>query len=115
MTDKRFKITATGYNRKGHVVVKGINRYDKSHTWQQQLSVKAGLPEARIWLHAEVNCLLKAKNLRKKVHTLVVERYDEEGNPRMAFPCPSCQLAIKLSGVKKVIFTTEEGFKEWIV
>lgn len=34
---------------------------------------------------------------------------------RLAFPCESCQAAIKLAGVKKVIFTSEDGWKVWNV
>jgi hypothetical protein len=53
--------------------------------------------------------------MRKKVHTLRVERFDSQGNPKIAFPCASCQLAVKLAGVKKVVFTSEDGYNEWIV
>ena len=71
------------------------------------------MSDQRIYLHSEVACLLRAKGVY--VHTLKIERYDINGNPKLSWPCPSCQLFIKNYGVKRVIFTTEEGFKEWIV
>jgi len=110
---RKVNILSTAYDKKGNVISRGGNSYSKSNTWQKELSIKAGMSEERIYLHSEVDCLLKAKG--KKIHTLKIERYGSQGEPRIAFPCPSCQLAIKLSGVKKVIFSTEEGFKEWLV
>lgn len=115
MCKKRYNIISTAYDKNGNIVARGKNDYNKSNTWQKELSIACGLDEERIYLHSEVACLIAARNLRKRVHTLKVERYDFEGNPKMAFPCVSCQLAIKLSKVKKVIFTTEEGYKEWLV
>ena len=73
------------------------------------------MSEERIFLHSEIRCLLKAASLRKKVHTLKVERYDSEGKPKLAYPCPSCREGIVLAGVKKVVFTTEDGYNEWAV
>lgn len=110
---KKFSLCSTAYDKRGNILSVGINDYRKSNPWQKALSLQAGMSEHRIHLHSEVACLLKAKG--KKVHTLLVERYDTEGNPRLAFPCPSCQLAIKQAGVKKVLFTTEEEIKSWIV
>lgn len=111
---KRYNIKATALDSKGRVLAVGFNNYEKSSTWQKELSIACGLSEERIYSHGEVVALLKAKNMRKKVHTLKVERYDSLGESKTAFPCISCQLAIKLSGVKRVLFTTENGIEEWI-
>ena len=112
---KKYHIVSTAYDKGGNVISRGYNQYTKSNTWQKELSLLAGLSEERIFLHSEVSCLIRARNLGKKVHTLKIERYGVDNSPKIAFPCKSCQIAIKLSGVKKVIFTTDEGFSEWLV
>ena len=112
---KRYSIKATALDSKGKVIATGFNDYSKSHTFQKMCSELAGESEEKIYLHAEAKVLLECKRLRKKCYTLVVERYDSEGKPRLALPCPSCQVGIKLAGVKLVKFTTEEGFQEYLV
>lgn len=114
MTRKRYEIIATAYDKKGNVISKGVNDYNKSNTWQKELSIACGLDEDRIYIHSEVSALIQARNKRKKVHTLKIERFDYQGKEKNAFPCISCQLAIKLSDVKRVIFTVEGGYEEWI-
>lgn len=112
---RKVIVFSTAYDKKGNIIATSTNDYNRSHPYQKMLSVQCGLSEERIYLHSEVSCLLKAKSMRKQVHTLKVERYGRRGEMRLAFPCESCQTAIKLAGVKIVIFSTEEGFKEWIV
>lgn len=115
MSKKRYVITASAFDKKGRLLASGCNKYYKSNTWQKELSILAGLSEDRIYIHSEVDCLIKVRNNRKTAHILRIERYDSNGQPKNAFPCKSCQIAIKLSGVKLVYFTTEDGIKEWIV
>lgn len=110
---KKYEIKSTTFDKKGRIIASAFNDYRKSNPWQKQLSVDSGMSEHRICLHSEVACILKSKS--KQIHTILIERYDEKGRPKIAFPCPSCQLAIKLTEIKKVIFTTDEGNKEWIV
>lgn len=112
---KRYQITTKAFDKKGRHLSTGYNKYYKSNTWQKELSILAGLSEDRIYIHSEVDCLIKVRNSRKTAYSIQIERYDSYGNPKNAFPCKSCQLAIKLSGVKIVYFTTEDGLKEWIV
>lgn len=112
---KKFLIKSTALDKKGNKLASSFNDYEKSNPWQKYLSVKVGLSEHRICLHSEVSCLLKCKASNKSVHTLIVERYDYLNKPKLAFPCLSCQEAIKLMKVKTVLFTTENGFQEWTV
>lgn len=112
---QRFCITATAYDKKGRVICSSVNDYNKTHPYQKHLSVISNMSEERISLHAEVACLIKAKSMRKQVHTLKVERYGKGGEMRLSFPCPSCQNGIKLAGVRKVIFSSEDGWKTWFV
>lgn len=110
---RKYVITATCFDKRGRVLASAVNDYTKSNPWQKELSVISGMSDQRIYLHSEIAALLKCRG--KEVYLLKVERYNKEGKPMMAFPCPSCQIGIKISGVKKVLFTTEEGFKEWTV
>ena len=98
---KKYEITAIAYNKRGRVIAVGHNSYEKTHPAQAKFGRKSGKPNA-IFLHAELACLLRAK---EKVHRLEVFRYDNDGKPANSKPCPSCQLAIKAYGVKEVRHT----------
>lgn len=112
--NKRHVITARVYDKKGNLLSQAQNMYTKSHPWQRELSIRAGLPEQKMYLHAEVLALLKVP-YGKLPHLLEVARYGARGEPRIAFPCPACQIAIKMKGVKEVQFTSENGFETWVV
>lgn len=98
---KRQKITALAYDRKGRLISVGRNSYVKTHPLQAYYGRKAGKPKA-IYLHAEVDALIKARGV---VHKLVVIRYGAKGTPLLAKPCKACQLAIRDFGVKHVEHT----------
>ena len=98
---RKYEITAIAYNKRGRVVAIGHNSYSKTHPAQARFGRKSGKPNA-IFLHAELACLLRAK---EQVHRLEVFRYDNDGKPVNSKPCPSCQLAIKAYGVKHVKHT----------
>ena len=55
--------------------------------------------------------LLQSKS--KEVHSILVQRFDSEGRPKIAKPCRTCQSIIKSYGVKIVRYTTEEGIEEY--
>jgi tRNA(Arg) A34 adenosine deaminase TadA len=54
------------------------------------------------FLHAEIACLIKAKG---RGYKLVVERYNKLGKPMLAMPCPICQEAIRIAGIKRIEYT----------
>ena len=112
-TRKKFVIKATALDKKGVVLAIALNDYTKSSPYQKSLSLRAGLSEMRTSVHAEVLCLVRAKRKHpnKRVHTLLIERYDSEGKPRLAKPCASCELAIRDSGVQIVLYTSESGIQ----
>ena len=110
---KKYEITSTSFTKNNSVIATAVNNYAKSNTWQKQLSISAGLSEHRIFLHSEVSCLIKSR--RKVVHSLLVQRFDSLGNPKLAKPCLSCMLAIRAFNVKFLRYTTEDGIKEEIL
>lgn len=98
---RRYEITAIAYDKRGKVLSVGRNSYTKTHPLQAHYGRKSGRPNA-IYLHAELRALLLA---REQVHKLVVLRYDKDGKPAMAKPCPACQLAIREFNVRQVEYT----------
>lgn len=98
---RKYQITAMAYNKRGKLLAIGHNSYVKTHPLQAKLGKKTGRPAA-IYLHAEVSALLRS---REQVHKIVVFRYDKKGRPVNSKPCPSCQLAIEMFGVKVVQHT----------
>lgn len=99
---RRYQIKATTYDKKGRVISVGFNNYVKTHTFQAQCAYKAGEPYKQ-YLHAEISAIIKSKG--KKIESIKIERYDYEGNPKDAAPCPVCQVAIKEAGIRWVNYT----------
>ena len=110
---RKFLIKSTAFDKKGAILAVAFNDYTKSSPYQKSLSLRAGLSEMRTSVHSEVLCLVRAKRLHpnKRVHTLLIERYDSEGKPRLAKPCASCELAISDSKVQIVLYTSENGIQ----
>ncbi len=109
MPRKRYEIIASTFDKKGNLIASGMNSYKKSHTLQKYFSEKVKMNSERIYLHSELASLLKSKG--KDVHSVLVQRFDNEGKPKNARPCPSCVEAMKAWGVIKVKYTVEGGFK----
>ena len=93
---------------KSKVVVSATNLETKSHPLQASFAVRVGRPE-KIYLHAEIAALVKC---RSECDTIVVARLGGHSGQelRNAKPCPVCSLALKEAGVKKVHYTTDDGF-----
>lgn len=103
MTIARQAITASIYDRRGRLISMGKNRYTKSHPFQARLARAVGLEE-KIYLHAEIEALLRLKNWNR-AYRIVVERYTKDGEPALAKPCPICQKALKMAGIENVEHT----------
>lgn len=108
MSRKKYLILAKAYDSRGRMLASATNTYKKSHPVQKYFAIKAGLPEKE-YLHAEIQVLLRCKD--KKPFMLVVERYNADGSPALAKPCPVCQEAIKAYGVFMVQYTTADGLE----
>lgn len=99
----KFLITATVYDRKGHVLSKATNNYLKSHPIQAKYAEKVNLPQ-KSFLHAEVLAIIRALKVGVP-YKIKVERHNKHGHPLLAKPCPICELAIKEAGIKIIEFT----------
>ena len=109
---KRHAITAIIYDKRGRVLSIGQNSYTNSIRLQRKHAMKVGLPEKK-FNHAEVVAVAKCKDL-SKAHTIKVFRYNSQGLPVNAKPCPICQSLINEAGIKEVMWT-EDGCNERIV
>lgn len=98
---RKYQVKATVYDKRGRVLAVGYNNYQKTHTRQAHYSKLAGQPE-KVYLHAEIAALVKC---RQQPYRIKIERYGVKGEPRMAKPCPACELAIIEAGVKYVEYT----------
>lgn len=85
--------------RARRVVGVGYNSYVKTHPRQRALAEKVGEPH-RVYLHAEVAALRRAP---RNADTLVVVRINKAGGLCNAKPCPCCQLACDVFGIKTII------------
>lgn len=111
MTRKRYEIVATCFDRKGKVLGTGVNNYNRSHPLAKHFAVKAGESEQKDKLHAELAAVLSSG--RKNIHSILVQRFHNDGRMAVAAPCPTCQAMLKGFGVKFVRYTSEEGIKEY--
>lgn len=65
-------------------------------------------------LHAETSTLLPfiKKRIDISGSELYIARVTKAGSYGMARPCPSCMKLIKQCGIKKIYYTTNEGYAE---
>lgn len=98
------EITAIIYDRKGNILSIGKNSYVKTHPLQYVYAKRNKL-EKNIYLHAEIDALVKCKDL-SKAYKIVVMRFHKDGSPANANPCPICEDAIRtLTRIKIVEHT----------
>lgn len=98
--------------RKNRVIITATNLEKKTHPLQASLAKKVGLKE-KIYLHAEVNALIKS---REKADTIVVARIGGHfhNELRNSCPCKICQMALEMNNISRVIYSTNEGFlRQW--
>ena len=100
---QRHRITAIIFDKRGRILSTGRNRYDKTHPYQAKLAKQAGQKD-RIYLHAEVDAIIRCRN-RRAARRILVLRFGRDGTPRLAKPCPICQMAIREAGIKEIEYT----------
>lgn len=100
---------------KNEVIAVGYNKM-KSHPFQR----KYAKHEQAIYLHAEIDCIKNALRIvdesviaKSTMYILRMKRPDD--NPRlfirgMSKPCCGCERALAQFDVKKVYYTTDDGF-----
>lgn len=100
----RIRVYAVATCNKGKIIAEYGNSYIKSHPMQAMFASAVGLDQKK-FLHAEVGCLIACMRRKVLPHKLYVARVCRNGDIAPACPCPICQHALELSGVRDVITT----------
>jgi len=100
-------LTAIIYDRKGRILSIGKNSYVKTHPMMAKMAYEVGENHNRVFLHAEIDAIVKCRQL-DKAYRIEIFRYNKQGKPQLAAPCPICQGAIKKTTIKEIVFTTGE-------
>ena len=100
----RGKVIVSGYNsEKTHPMQMKYNKYRKNKIFKDGF-----LPT----LHSEMKMLIELKkyDINFKKVKVFVYRIRKDQDFGMARPCPACMKAIKDFGIKKIYYTTNDGF-----
>ena len=62
-------------------------------------------------LHAELGSILNVERRNTEGATVYVVRVNNSGETRLSKPCHMCESAMKHCGVKKVIYSTNNGYE----
>ena len=84
----RYQITAILFDKKGRPLSIGKNSYTKTHPIMARESAKHGEPY-KVFLHAEIDAIVRCRDMSKATR-IVVMRFDANGRPVNAKPCPIC-------------------------
>lgn len=100
MSNVAQKIVAMAFDKRGRILSVGVNSYHKTHPFQARYSMIAG-NGSQIYIHAEIDALLKA---RAHVHKMVIARYGRHGAHLPSQPCSICLQALMDAGVEELEF-----------
>ena len=103
--NKKFFILAKITDKRGHVLSIGWNSYVKTHPMQARMAKRSRSP-LKEFLHAEMMAIIRLlPQHRSKAYSITVYRFDANGRPALAKPCPICMSAIRAAGIKRVYYT----------
>ena len=106
----RYHIFAQIISKKKTVLAACTNSYTKSHPLQKYFAEKVGKPH-NIYLHAEIKAMIMASiQQHGDLHTLRVSRYGKGGKLLDAKPCIICIEAAIFFGIKRINYTTKDGW-----
>lgn len=96
-----------------HRVISSACNIKKSHPLQKELNKERFDEDTNHFLHAEINALLPLIS-RKDINWKDVQMYTyrewKDGTKALSKPCPSCQRLIRELGIKKINYTTKNGY-----
>ena len=106
---KKYFIMAKICDKRGKVLSIGHNSYVRTHPLQAKMAQRVKLPKKE-FLHAEMMALIRLlPQHRHKAHSITIYRFNADGTPALAKPCPVCESAIEACGIKHVWYTTEDN------
>ena len=100
----------------GHRIISSGTNSIKSHPLQKKLNMERFTEDSTPHcLHAETTALIPIMN-RKDIDwnkiKIYIYREHKNGTKAMSRPCASCQKLLRDLGIKKVFYTTNNGFAE---
>jgi len=98
----------------GAVLVKGASVINVSHNKQGFNSFGAKFrkkKQGRATLHAELGSVLNVEKKNTEGSTVYVVRVNRQGSTRLSKPCHMCESAMKHCGVRRVIYSTDDGYE----
>ena len=105
------RLAAICVDKKGKVLGRGVNSYTRTHPLQKHFAIMAALPEEKMFLHAELQAVLRSRD--KEIHTIYVARVLKDDTISLAKPWKACEQMLKSFGVQKVVYTiTKECYCE---
>lgn len=103
---------------KGHrIISSGHNSATTTHALQTKIDQNYFKCKCAGYLHAETDALLPLINSKMDLSqaTIYVYRNMKDGMSGMARPCPRCMGLIKSLGIKRINYSTQDGFAEEII
>ncbi len=103
---------------KGHrIISSGHNSATTTHAFQAKVDSQYFDCECAGFLHAETDALLPLINQKTDLSqaSIYVYRSMRNGSQGMARPCPRCMGVIKSLGIKKINYSTPDGFAEEVI
>lgn len=88
--------------KKGKIVSVGYNSTSKTH------------PKSRTWgnyLHSEIRALISLSKEDSNNATVYVARIRKDSSYAISKPCPVCYEALKVAGIKFIVYTDNNGIK----
>lgn len=96
----------------GHRIISSGFNSSKTHPLQKKYNRERFTEDTIHSLHAEISALLPLikENIDFSKVELYTYRMFANGQLAMSRPCPSCMALIKELGIKKIFYTTEDGY-----
>lgn len=91
----------------GAVVAHGVNQVRRRLTMEE---IKAGAP-VKLTVHAEEAAIVQVRHFIQDMGDLdlYVARVDKGDGIRNSKPCPTCEAMIRVSNIKRVFYSTDDG------
>jgi deoxycytidylate deaminase len=111
---QKFRLGAIILDKYGIPISIGFNSYVKTHPVMLNFrspKVDFGFgidKESKIFLHAEMDCLIKGLSKKSEWHTLIVARIGADGELKLAKPCQGCSEMLK-GHFKNIYYTDNSG------
>lgn len=102
--NNKYFVIAGCFDNKYNLISYGFNSYIKTHPYQAELAEKVG-KKHKIYLHAEIDALVKAK---QPAFGIIILRFNSKGDFCISKPCSICKEAILKAEIKKIIYFEKE-------